>query len=139
MNNSKNNTNELPNIVLAVCGAHMRDLPLNGQLLELGAFFLRTAKTAPMYRFIALSPVSTLPERPGLIRVEQGISIDLELWSVPLDGIGRLLSQIAPPLGLGTLELDDSTSVKGFICEGYALKGSEDISDYGSWRKWIGR
>jgi len=35
---------------LAVAGAHLRGLALNYQLQELGARYLRTVRTAPVYR-----------------------------------------------------------------------------------------
>ena len=38
-------------MAIAVCGAHMAGLPLNGQLLELGGRFLHEARTAPCYGF----------------------------------------------------------------------------------------
>ena len=58
-------------VELAVCGAHMRGMPLNGQLLELGARFVRATVTAPSYRLYALPG----GERPGLVRAPDGRSV----------------------------------------------------------------
>ncbi|MGH8566965.1 MAG: allophanate hydrolase, partial [Gammaproteobacteria bacterium] len=43
-----------PAVRLCVCGAHMSGLPLNGDLLRLGARFLGPAHTAPHYRLYCL-------------------------------------------------------------------------------------
>ena len=42
-------------ISVAVCGAHMSGLPLNRQLLELGAVMQERTRTAPLYRFYKLA------------------------------------------------------------------------------------
>ncbi|MGR9108574.1 MAG: allophanate hydrolase, partial [Gammaproteobacteria bacterium] len=54
----------LNRIKIAVCGAHMRDLPLNNQLLELEAHFCTATRTAAKYKLFALNLAP--PPRPGL-------------------------------------------------------------------------
>src|SRR5262249_6991276 len=54
-------------LAIAVVGAHMNGLPLNGQLLALGGRLERTGRTAPLYRFYALP--GGPPQRPGLLQV----------------------------------------------------------------------
>ena len=121
---------------VAVCGAHMQGLPLNHQLLERGAYFLRTARTASRYRLFALA--GGPPQRPGLIRVpDAGTFIQLEIWAIPQAQLGSFMTTIPAPLGLGTLELDDSGSCIGFICEGYAAQTATDISSFGGWRGYL--
>lgn len=121
---------------LLVVGAHLSGLALNHQLMELGGSFLREVKTAPLYRFYALPD----GKRPGLIKVEEGgVSVEGEVWRLPLSAIGLFLAGIAPPLGLGTVALADGSSCKGFICEGHVVTEAEDISSYGGWRAWIAR
>jgi hypothetical protein len=39
-------------------------------------------------------------------------------------------------MGIGTVELGDGRSVKGFICETAALEGATEITQYGSWRNF---
>lgn len=117
-------------IELAVCGLHMRGFPLEKQLLDCGASFVRADQTAPCYRLIRLG---TLPPKPGLIRSEPGSSIDLEIWSIPLHRLGDLLRQVPAPLGLGKVKLQSGAEVTGFICEPYAQQESEDITRYGGW------
>ncbi len=123
-------------IALAVCGAHMQGLPLNHQLLDRGAYFQRTARTAAKYRLFALA--GGPPQRPGLIRVAgPGAAIELEIWAVPQERLGSFLAGIPAPLGLGTLELHDGTTCQGFICEGYAAQTGTDISHHGGWRNYL--
>jgi allophanate hydrolase len=69
-----------------------------------------------------------------------GAAVYLELFSVPTLSIGRFLQQIPPPLGLGTVELEDGSSTLGFICEGYVKEGGpgiEDITHLGSWHAYV--
>ncbi len=114
----------------------MSGLPLNHQLLERDACFWRSARTAPKYRLFALG-LGT-PQRPGLIRVAgDGAAIELEIWAIPEAALGSFMAAIPPPLGLGTIELEDGTTCMGFICEGYAAQTATDISRYGGWRNYL--
>jgi len=40
-------------------------------------------------------------------------------------------------LSIGTLELDDGRSVKGFLVEAEAVAGARDISSFGGWRAFM--
>lgn len=123
---------------VAVVGAHLAGMPLNGQLTERGATLVCSTETAPHYRLYAL-PGSTLP-KPGLLRVapNQGARIALEIWDMPLAEYGSFVALIPAPLGIGTLELGDGSSVQGFVCEAQALQsGAHDISHLGGWRAYI--
>ena len=121
---------------LAVVGAHLSGLPLNGQLTEHGAVLLEATTTAPHYRFFALP--GTVPPKPGLLRVaEGGTAVALEVWAVPQAAVGSFLALIPPPLGLGSVQLADGRHVHGFLCEPHALAGAEDISAFGGWRAYL--
>jgi allophanate hydrolase len=120
---------------LAVCGAHMAGLPLNRELVERGARFLREARTAPRYRFFALESFS--PPRPGLVRAEPGNAVPLEVWEVPAAELGAFVDGIPAPLAIGTLELEDGEPVHGFLCEHYATADARDISELGGWRAYL--
>ena len=124
-------------IELAVCGAHMTDLPLNGQLTDLGGTFVRKAVTSGQYKFYALAGVP--PARPGLVRVDgtDGGAIVLEIWSLPKTAFGTFMAGIPAPLGIGTVALSDGSSVKGFICEANGTKGATDITNLGDWRSFL--
>ncbi len=122
-------------IALAVVGAHMRGLPLNGELTARGGRFLRRARTAPGYRLFALP--GGPPERPGLVRAAGGGAIELEIWALPEEKVGSLLAGIPAPLGLGTLRLEDGCEVKGFLCETAGAEGAADITALGGWRAYL--
>lgn len=44
---------------------------------------------------------------------------------------------IPPPLGMGTVQLENRESILGFICESEAAGEAEDIRAYGSWRTYM--
>jgi allophanate hydrolase len=125
-----------PKVKLAVCGAHLSGLPLNGQLTDLGGRLVRAARTAPHYRFFALP--GTTPPKPGLVRVpEGGAAIEVEVWELPVDAYGRFVAAIPAPLGIGTLRLEDGEAVQGFLCEAFATAGARDITALGGWRAYL--
>ncbi|MBL0944345.1 MAG: allophanate hydrolase [Hydrogenophaga sp.] len=123
-------------VQVAVCGAHLSGLPLNGQLTQRGARLLRTVRSAPEYRFVALAggPV----QRPGMVRVaEGGAAIEMEIWELPLEHFGSFVAGIPAPLGIGQVRLEDGGSVCGFVCEALGAEGGTDITHLGSWRAWL--
>lgn len=125
-------------IDLVVVGAHLSGMPLNGQLNQLGAHFLRATRTAAAYKLYAL--VGQSVPKPGLIRVaDGGMRIDVEVWRLGPEAFGRFVAAIPAPLGIGTVELDDGTPAKGFLVEGAGLDGASDISSFGGWRRFIAR
>jgi allophanate hydrolase len=121
-------------IELAVVGAHLSGMPLNRHLKELGAKFCRATRTAPAYRLYALA--GQVVPKPGLIRAANGdgASIDVEVWRLGAAEFGRFVAAIAPPLSIGTLELEGGGVCKGFLVEPAGLEGATDISEYGGWR-----
>ncbi len=124
------------NIKVAVCGAHMKDLPLNAQLTLLGGTYVETTHTSPDYKLFKLNGFA--PARPGLLRVvENGSAVGLEIWQLPLKNYGEFVASISSPLGFGTLELADGRLVQGFLCEAYATLNALDISHYGNWRNYL--
>jgi allophanate hydrolase len=123
---------------IAVMGAHMSGLPLNNELTELGGRFEGADRTAPLYRFYLLA--GGPPHRPGLVRVgEGGAAIELEVWSLPTNKVGSFLRRIPAPLGLGTVQLADGSTVTGFLCESHATEGARDITPSGGWRAYLKR
>lgn len=121
---------------VAVCGAHLSGMALNHQLTEKGAVLLQKTKTSNNYRFYVLA--GGPPYRPGLIRDEEnGSQIDVEVWAIPIAKFGAFMASIPAPLGIGTIELESNDWVKGFICEPYAIKTAEEITELGNWREFI--
>jgi len=125
-----------PTLPIAVVGAHLSGLPLNRQLTERGGVLLEAATTAAAYRLYALP--GTRPPKPGLVRsAEGGAAIAVEVWALPQAAIGSLLALIAPPLGLGSIELADGRIVHGFLCEAQAVAGAREITSLGGWRAYL--
>jgi allophanate hydrolase len=123
-------------IKIAVCGAHMLGLPLNHQLTELDATFEKETSTAKGYRLFDVP--EKFPPRPGMVRdTNSETSLKLEVWTMPLENFGAFMIQIASPLCIGTVLLEDESSVYGFLCEGDALVGAKEITKYEGWRKYI--
>jgi allophanate hydrolase len=120
-------------VQVAVCGAHLSGLPLNWQLTQRGAALVRTVRSAPLYKFYALP--GGPPFRPGMVRVtEGGGAIELEVWELPAREFGSFVAGIPAPLGIGTVLLEDGTSVQGFVCESHAVADARDITALGGWR-----
>lgn len=123
-------------VKLAVVGAHLTGQPLNHQLTQRNARLIRACHTAPSYRLYALA--NTTPPKPGLVRVTdgRGAAIEVEVWSLSPEAFGTFVNEVPAPLGIGTLVLDDGTSVKGFICEPAAIIDATDITAFGGWRSY---
>lgn len=126
-------------IAIAVVGAHLSGMPLNGELRALDARLIRATKTAPHYRLYALG--GTRPPKPGMLRVPdaEGVAIEVEIWAMKPEAFGRFVSKIPPPLSIGTIGLDDGTSVQGFLAEAESVRGARDISEFGGWRAFMAR
>ncbi|HEV7867021.1 MAG TPA: allophanate hydrolase [Chthoniobacteraceae bacterium] len=126
-------------IALAVVGAHLSGQPLNRQLTERGALLTRTCRTAPAYRLYALA--NTNPPKPGLVRTPDasGPGIEVEVWSLTAAAFGDFVAHVPPPMVIGTVELEDGTSCKGFLCEPFALQDSREITSFGGWRSYLSR
>ena len=121
---------------IAVVGAHLSGLPLNWQLTDRRSRLVKVCKTAKSYRLFALP--NTHPPKPGLVRFpSNGVSIELEVYEMPSNELGSFLNLIPTPLGLGSIELEDGSLVKGFICEQYAVHEAQDISNLGGWKSYI--
>jgi len=127
---------KVDDIAIAVVGAHLSGMALNGELKSLGGRLLETASTAPDYRLYALP---TTPPKPGMLRVEpgKGSAIELEVWVLSPAAFGQFVAAIPPPLSIGTIVLADGRGVKGFIVEAAGIVGARDISSFGGWRAYM--
>src|SRR3954447_24235760 len=78
-------------IAIAVVGAHLSGMALNGELKALGARLLRATATAPDYKLYALQ--GTTPPKPGMLRVNagSGSAIQLELWALSAAAFGKFV------------------------------------------------
>ena len=123
-------------IPIAVVGAHLSGMALNGELKALSAKLIEATNTAPDYKLYALK---TTPPKPGMLRVEagKGASIELEIWSMSSSAFGKFVNAIPAPMAIGTVRLADGRSVKGFLVEPEVLGEARDITAYGGWRKYM--
>ena len=123
-------------IPIAVVGAHLSGMALNGELTALNGKLVETTRTAPDYKLYALQ---TTPPKPGMLRVEAGTgaSIELEIWSLSSSAFGKFVNGIPAPMAIGTIRLTDGRGVKGFLVEPEALGEARDITSYGGWRKFM--
>jgi allophanate hydrolase len=123
-------------IAIAVVGAHLSGMALNGELKSLGGRLLEATRTAPDYKLYALSAT---PPKPGMLRIEAGTgsSIELEIWALPAAAFGKFVAAIPPPLSIGTVRLADGRGVKGFIVEPADIRGARDISAFNGWRAFM--
>jgi len=123
-------------IDVVVVGAHLSGMPLNHEFAGLRGRFSRAVRTAPQYRLYALAHQDT--PKPGLLRVASGgAAIEVEVWRLGVEAFGRFVAAIPPPLGIGTIVLEDGATAKGFVVEPAGLAGAVDISGYGGWRNYL--
>lgn len=84
------------------------------------------------------------------------ISVVLQVWKLSRDAFGSFVSNVAPPLSIGNIELENGETVKGltlfstcwkvnfffsvgFLCEQYVLPKSKNISEFGGWRNYTAK
>jgi allophanate hydrolase len=122
---------------IAVVGAHLSGMPLNGELTSRDGKFIRLGRTTQNYRLFALA--GTIPAKPGLIRREgaTGPGIEIEIWSLPTEGFGDFVSTVSSPLCIGKISLEDGSIISGFLCEPAALENAKDITAFGGWRNFL--
>jgi hypothetical protein len=121
------------NCELAVNGTLMQGLELNGNLQAVAAVFVEATSTAPIYRLWSISD-----RHPAMIRVSTGgRSIELEIWSVPIAGLAKILQQEPAGLCIGKIKLADNREVLGVLGEPFLCEGQPEITEFGGWRKYI--
>jgi allophanate hydrolase len=126
----------LDTIDIAVCGAHLSGLPLNGQLTSRGAWCVERTQTATCYRLYALP--GSPPRRPGMVRVaDGGVAIDIEIWRMPAEHFASFVIGIPAPLGIGRVQTKAGAAICGFLCESHGIVGAQDISHFGGWRQFL--
>jgi gamma-glutamylcyclotransferase (GGCT)/AIG2-like uncharacterized protein YtfP len=118
---------------LAVNGTLMRGLELNPNMLNAGATFVREAGTVPTYRIWSIGD-----RHPAMIRVASGgVSVALEVWAVPPEGLAQILMQEPPGLCIGKVKLLDGEEVLGVLGEPLLCEGQREITQHGGWRAYI--
>lgn len=110
---------------LAVFGAHLRGQPLEHELTSLGAYWAGEIRTADEYRLVELA---TTPPKPGLVHdTDHGRGIRGELWRLAPAALGTFLTRLPAPMTLGSVVLDDGSTVVGFGCQASALSDAREL------------
>ncbi|MGN6721400.1 MAG: allophanate hydrolase-related protein, partial [Marmoricola sp.] len=124
-------------VSIAVAGAHLTGQPLNADLVARGGRFESLTRTASDYRMFLVD--GPLP-RPGVTRVVGGPpdgGVEVEIWSLPEAALAGFAATIAPPLGLGAVDLIDGSRALGFLCTADGARPDRDITEYGGWRHYL--
>jgi hypothetical protein len=120
-------------VLLAVNGTLMRGLELNPNLLKVNATFVRDALTEPAYRLWSIAD-----RHPAMVRVSAGgVSVAVEVWSVPAAGLASILLNEPPGLSIGKVRLNDGSEVLGVLGEPILCEGQKEISEYGGWKNYL--
>ena len=126
----------MEHVKLAVNGTLMRGLPLEKNLLDAGAVFLREAATAPCYRLWSIDD-----NNPAMLRVSpddpRAVSVAVEVWQMPAAGLASVLMKEPEGLSVGKVTLSDGEVVLGVIGEAELVRGRKEISSYGGWRRYV--
>jgi len=118
--------------LLAVNGTLMRGLELNGNLIAGGARFVREDRTVAAYRLYSIGD-----RHPGMVRVaDGGVSVAVEVWSVPLEGLTGLLLKEPAGLCIGKVSLLHGQETLGVLAESMLCEGQREISEFGGWREY---
>ena len=128
---------KMETVKLAVVGAHLKDMPLHWQLTSRHATFVGSFQTAATYRLYAMA--DSIPPKPALVHSDDGGAIAVEVYELDVGAFGSFVSEVPAPLAIGTVTLEDGSSVKGFVAEPRATVGAEDITALGGWRAYIAR
>ena len=89
----------------------MSGLALNWQLTDLDATFVKQTKTKKGYRLFLLENKN--PIRPGMVYDSSSdTQIEVEVWSMKVENFGKFMKQIASPLGIGTVFLEDESNCR---------------------------
>jgi allophanate hydrolase len=123
-------------VKLCVVGAHLAGMPLHWQLTSRDARLLARTRTDKAYKLYAMA--ESTPPKPALVHVgEGGAAIEVEVYELAVAAFGSFVVEVPAPLAIGTVTLEDGSSVKGFVAEPRALDGARDITALGGWRGYI--
>ena len=122
-------------VELAVNGTLMRGLELNPNLIKAGAVFVEETSTEPAYRLWSIND-----RHPAMVRVrEGGVSVAVEVWSVPAAGIASILLSEPAGLSIGKVKLIGGREVLGVLGEPILCEGQREITSFAGWRAYINR
>lgn len=123
-------------IVFAVVGGHLGEVPLEGEMRARGARFLETSVTGPDYRLFAIDGE---PTEPALARAGNGKGrpIAVDLWALPADRFGHLVAAVAEPFAVGAITLADGRTAQAILSDAALVKSAPEVSRFGSWKSYL--
>ena len=121
-------------VLLAINGTLMRGLKLNPNMIAAGASFVREDRSEPVYRLWTIND-----DHPAMVRITDGsgVSVAVEIWSVPPGGLAGILLKEPPGLSIGKVVLANGETVLGVLGEPALVEGQREITTYGGWRAYI--
>ena len=119
-------------VLFGVNGTLMRGLALNGNLLDVGAVFVREATTSPIYRMWTIDD-----QHPAMMRdTNAGGEISLEIWRLSAEALLKVLQQEPAGLCVGKIQLQGEQWVLGVLAEPFICEGQTEITEFGGWRNY---
>jgi hypothetical protein len=119
-------------VLLSVNGTLMRGLELNPNLVAVGATFHSENRTVPAYRLFSIGD-----RHPGMYRVATGgVSVAVEVWSVPVEGLASILMKEPAGLSIGKVTLATGEETLGVLAEPILCEGEREITHFGGWRAY---
>lgn len=119
---------------LGVVGAHLRVNRSTSSFLISGSFVQQTW-TPPQYRLFVLP--ETPPAKPGMIRAEDGGSIEIEVWQLGASALGALIASAPPPLVIGSVQTRQRRMDHGISLRGNRPEGRTGNYEHGGWRAYL--
>ncbi len=118
---------------LAVNGGLMRGFADNKIMRDADASFIEEAETEPIYRLFSIGD-----RHPAMLRVtEGGTSIAVEIWAVPVENLGIILTKEPPGLCIGKVPLTNGETVLGVLGELICCESGKEITEYGGWHNYL--
>ena len=72
-----------------------------------------------------------------MVRVKTGgVSVAVEIWSVPAAGLAVILLKEPAGLCIGKVKLADQTEVLGVLGEPILCEGQKEITNFRGWRAY---
>ena len=120
-------------ITLAVNGTLMSGLALNQNLTRVGAEFVCEARTSAQYRMWSIDDAY-----PAMLKDSSGgNNMEVEIWQLSHTALLEVLRSEPPGLTMGKVHLDDGEWIFGILGESYICEGRQEITQWGSWRKYL--
>ncbi len=111
----------------------MRGFADNKIMRDADASFIEEAATEPIYRLFSIGD-----RHPAMLRVtEGGTSIAVEIWAVPVENLGIILTKEPPGLCIGKVPLSSGETVLGVLGELICCESGKEITEYGGWRNYL--